>query len=73
MKNLDANTIDQFILFAEFLVDFFPEKTERERFLQTPKRALSEKSPFEAIMKDPPNGLREVVQFLRRLADGIPP
>jgi len=73
MKDLDSNTISQFIQLAEFLVDFFPDKADRERFLQTPKLALCEKPPFEAIMKDPPNGLREVFQFLGRLAHGIPP
>ena len=73
MKDLEANAIELFILLAEFLVDFFPEKAERERFLHTPKLVLGEKSPFETIMKDPPNGLRVVVQFLGRLAYGIPP
>jgi len=71
MKDLDANTINQFIQLAEHLVDFFPDKADRERFLQIPSRALSEKTPFEAIMKDPPNGLQEVVQFLTRLAHGV--
>jgi len=72
MKDLDSNTIRQFLQLAEHLVDFFPIKADRERFLQTPSLALREKPPFEAIMKDPPNGLREVVQFLGRLAHGIP-
>ena len=71
MKDLDSNTINQYIQLAEVLVDFFPDKADRERFLQTPSRALSEKTPFEALVKDPPNGLQEVVQFLTRLAHGV--
>ena len=71
MKDLDSNTINQFIQVAEILVDFFPDKADRERFLQTPSRALSEKPPFEALIKDPPNGLHDVVQFLTRLEHGI--
>ena len=72
MKDLDSNTIQQFIQLAEFLVEFFPEKVDRERFLQSPKLALRGEPLFEAIMKDPPNGLQEAVQFLGRLAEGIP-
>jgi len=57
---------------AELLVEFFPDKADRERFLQNPKLALREKLLVEAIMKDPPTGLQEAVQFLGRLAEGIP-
>jgi hypothetical protein len=71
MKDLDSNTINQFILLAEILVDFFPDKADRVRFLQAPSRALSEKPLFEVLIKDPPNGLHEVVQFLTRLEHGI--
>ena len=71
IKDLDSNTINQFIQLAEHLVDFFPDKADRVRFLQAPSLVLRGKSPFDALMKDPPNGLHEVVQFLTRLAHGI--
>jgi len=72
IRDLDSNAIEQFIQLAEFLVDFFPDKAERERFLRNPKLPLRGKPLSEAIMYDPPRGLQEAVHFFGRLAHGIP-
>jgi hypothetical protein len=71
IKDLDKNIIEQFIQLADLLVDFYPDKADRERFIQRPKLPLRGKPLSEAIMKDPPNSLQEAVQFLGRLAEGI--
>ena len=33
---------------------------------------LGGKSPYDAIMKEPPYGLRDVVRLLGRMTEGIP-
>jgi transcriptional regulator with XRE-family HTH domain len=71
MKDPDPITINLFIQLAELLVEFFSDKADRERFFQTPKLALGGETSLEVIMRDPPNGLRDVVQFLGRLERGI--
>ncbi len=57
---------------ADLLVELYPDKNDRLEFLNTPQQELNGKSPYDAIMQDPPYGLRDVVRLLGRMAEGIP-
>lgn len=72
MRGIHVETTRQLTETADLLVDLYPDKEDRTRFLQTPQRELGGKSPYEAIMQDPPYGLRDVARLLGRMAEGIP-
>lgn len=72
MRGIHVETTRQFTETADLLVDLYPDKSERMRFLHTPQPELGGKSPYDAIMQDPPYGLRDVVRLLGRMAEGIP-
>lgn len=57
---------------ADLLIELYPDKNDRMVFLDTPQRELGGLSPRDAIMQDPPYGLRDVVRLLGRMAEGIP-
>ena len=72
MRGIHVETTRQLTQTADLLVELYPEKTDRMTFLHTPQRELSGQSPYDAIMGDPPYGLRDVVRLLGRMAEGIP-
>lgn len=72
VRGIYVETTRQLTQTADLLVELYPEKTERMAFLHTPQRELSGQTPYEAIMGDPPYGLRDVVRLLGRMAEGIP-
>ncbi len=72
MRRLHVETTRQFTETANLLIDIYPENEDRLNFFHTPQQELSGKSPYNAIMQDPPYGLRDVVRLLGRMADGIP-
>ena len=57
---------------TDLLLELFPDETDRIHFLNTPQRELRNKTPVDAVLDDPPYGLREVVRLLGRMAEGIP-
>ena len=72
MRGLHVETTLQLTQTADLLVDLYPEKNDRLGFLHTPQPELGGKSPYDAIIQDPPYGLRDVVRLLGRMAEGIP-
>ena len=72
MRELHVETTRHLTQTADLLVDLYPDKDDRLTFLHTPQPELGGKSPYDAIMKDPPYGLRDVVRLLGRMAEGIP-
>ena len=72
MRGIHVETTRQLTETADLLVDLYPDNADRMNFLHTPQPELSGKSPYEAIMQDPPYGLRDVVRLLGRMAEGIP-
>jgi uncharacterized protein (DUF2384 family) len=57
---------------TDLLQELYPDEADRMQFLNTPQRELGRRTPIEAILEDPPYGLRDVVQLLGRMAEGIP-
>lgn len=72
MRGIHVETTRQLTQTAGLLVELYPDKTDRMTFLNTPQRELGGQSPYDAIMGDPPYGLRDVVRLLGRMAEGIP-
>lgn len=72
MRGLHVETTMQLTQTADLLLDLYPDKSDRMKFLHTPQRELGGRSPYDAIMQDPPYGLRDVVRLLGRMAEGIP-
>ena len=72
MRGIHVETTRQLTQTADLLVELYPDKTDRMTFLNTPQRELGGQSPYDAIMGDPPYGLRDVVRLLGRMAEGIP-
>ena len=72
MRGLHVETTMQLTQTADLLLDLYPDKNDRMKFLHTPQRELGGRSPYDAIMQDPPYGLRDVVRLLGRMAEGIP-
>ena len=72
IRKLHVETTQQFTEIANLLVELFSENEDRGIFLNTPQQELDEKSPYDTIMQDPPNGLRDVASLLGRMANGIP-
>ncbi len=72
MRGIHVETTRQLTETADLLVDLYPDKAGRMNFLHTAQPELGGKSPYDAIMQDPPYGLRDVVRLLGRMAEGIP-
>ncbi len=72
VRPLHAELMRQLTHAADLLLELFPDKTNRIHFLNTPQRELGNKTPVDAVLDDPPYGLREVVRLLGRMAEGIP-
>jgi len=72
MRGIHVETTRQLTETADLLVELYPDKADRLTFLHTPQPELSGLSPYDAIMQDPPYGLRDVVRLLGRMAEGIP-
>ena len=72
MRGLHVETTRQLTETADLLLDLYPDKEDRMKFLHTTQPELGGKSPYDAIMQDPPYGLRDVVRLLGRMAEGIP-
>jgi uncharacterized protein (DUF2384 family) len=72
MRGMYVETTRQLTETADLLVDLYPDKEDRMTFLHTPQPELGGKSPYDAIMQDPPYGLRDVFRLLGRMAKGIP-
>jgi len=72
MRGLHVETTMQLTQTADLLLDLYPNKDDRLTFLHTPQPELAGKSPYDAIIQDPPYGLRDVVRLLGRMAEGIP-
>ncbi len=71
-QRVENFSIQQLTETADLLVDLYPDKEDRIKFLVTPQGELGGKSPHDAIMQDPPYGLRDVVRLLGRMEEGIP-
>ena len=72
VRGIHVESTRQLTETADLLVELYPDKNDRLTFLHTPQRELNGKSPYDAIMGDPPYGLRDVVRLLGRMAEGIP-
>jgi len=72
VRGLHVVTTSQLAETADLLVDLYPDEESRMHFFHTPQPELDGQSPYEAIMEDPPYGLRDVVRLLGRMAEGIP-
>ena len=72
MRGIHVETTRQLTQTADLLVELYPDKTDRITFLNTPQGELGGQSAYDAIMGDPPYGLRDVVRLLGRMAEGIP-
>ena len=72
VRGIHVESTRQLTETADLLVELYPDKNDRLTFLHTPQRELNGKSPYDAIMQDPPYGLRDVVRLLGRMAEGIP-
>jgi len=72
IRQLHAEIMRQLTGAADLLQELYPEDANRREFLNSPQRELGGRTPVEAILQDPPYGLRDVVRLLGRLAEGIP-
>lgn len=72
VRPLHAEIMRQVTQVADLLQELYPDKADRTEFLNTPQRELGDRTPIEIILDDPPYGLRDVVQLLGRMAEGIP-
>jgi len=71
IRSIHVETTRQLTQTADLLVDLYPEKNDRMKFLHTPQRELGGKTPYNAIIQDPPYGLRDVIRLLGRMSEGI--
>ncbi len=69
---LHAETMRQFTAIARLLVELYDSDEERVEFMETQQVELEERSPMQALIEDPPYGLRDVLRLLGRMAEGIP-
>lgn len=72
VRPLHAETMRQLAQAADLLQEIYRGEAARTAFLNTPQRELGGLAPIEAILQDPPYGLRDVVRLLGRIAEGIP-
>jgi len=72
VRPLHAEIMRQLTQATDLLQELFPDKEALAQFLNTPQRELGNRTPREAMLEDPPYGLRDVVQLLGRMAEGIP-
>lgn len=72
IRPLHAEIMRQFTMAADLLMELYPELDSREAFLSSPQRELQGRTPVEAMLQDPPYGVRDVVRLLGRMAEGIP-
>jgi uncharacterized protein (DUF2384 family) len=72
IRPLHAEIMKQLTMAADLLVELYPDQDDREVFLNSPQRELQGRTPIEAMLKDPPYGVRDVVLLLGRIAEGIP-
>ncbi len=72
VRPLHAEIMRQLTQTTDLLQELYPDKADRTQFLNTPQRELGNRTPIEAILQDPPYGLRDVVHLLGRMAEGIP-
>ena len=72
VRPLHAEIMRQLTQATDLLQELYPDKEDLARFLDTPQRELGNRTPREAMLEDPPYGLRDVVQLLGRMAEGIP-
>lgn len=72
VRPLHAEIMRQLTQATELLQELFPDSEDRTEFLNTPQREIGNRTPREAILEDPPYGLRDVVHLLGRMAEGIP-
>lgn len=72
VREIHAETMRQLKETADLLEELFPQESAREKFLNTPQRELGGRTPNEAMLEDPPYGLRDVARLLGRMAEGIP-
>jgi uncharacterized protein (DUF2384 family) len=72
VRPLHAEIMRQLTQATDLLQELFPDKEALAQFLNTPQRELGNRTPREAMLEDPPYGLRDVVNLLGRMAEGIP-
>ncbi len=72
VRPLHAEMMRQLTQVTDLLLELFPMESDRMNFLNTAQRELGNRTPIEAIIDDPPYGLREVGRLLGRMAEGIP-
>ena len=72
IRGIHVQSTRQLTETADLLIELYPDKNDRMIFLDTPQRELGGLSPRDAILQDPPYGLRDVVRLLGRMAEGIP-
>jgi len=72
IRPLHADIMRQFTSAAGLLLELYPEHDDRSAFLNSPQRELQGRTPIEAMLQDPPYGVRDVVRLLGRIAEGIP-
>lgn len=72
VRALHAEIMRQLTRAADLLQELYPEDANRTAFLNSPQRELEGRTPVEAMLQDPPYGLRDIVRLLGRMAEGIP-
>jgi len=72
VRPLHAEIMRQLTQATDLLQELFPDKKDLVQFLNTPQRELGNRTPKEVVLEDPPYGLRDVVNLLGRMAEGIP-
>lgn len=72
VRPLHAEIMRQFTRAADLLQELYPEDANRIAFLNSAQRELGDRTPIEAMLQEPPYGLRDVVHLLGRIAEGIP-
>lgn len=72
VRPLHAEIMRQLTQVADLLQELYGDEADRIQFLNTPQRELGNRTPIEAILEEPPYGLRDVVHLLGRMAEGIP-
>jgi len=72
VRGIHVQSTRQLTETADLLIELYPDKNDRMIFLDTTQPELGGLSPRDAILQDPPYGLRDVVRLLGRMAEGIP-
>jgi len=72
IRPLHTEIMRQFTRAADLLLELYPGHDDREAFLNSPQRELQGRTPKEAMLQDPPYGVRDIVRLLGRMAEGIP-